>query len=97
MNVCMYSDSTNMFSREFCNYCNIVYIDVEDKLVFKYFIRHVLADFISDDNVKQELSVKAIYEEWLDEYTADDTIGLWEFLMRNDKRPKVNITLVQRR
>ena len=94
MNVCIYADSTDIFSEEFCNIDNLIEIEVENELLFEYFRQHCLEDFRSEDDIKQGLSERAVYEEWLDEYTADDTDELWEFLMRNGKRPKLDITLV---
>ena len=88
----VYADDTNLFTKEFCEQHNLVDIDLPRYTVRRYFDDCILEGFRTDtdDGVTDD----GVFEEWLHEYTADDTVGLWGFARRLGSRPKVNNILM---
>lgn len=84
----IYADDTDLFTEAFCNRHNLINIEVNKHVVFKFFRHNILKDFRTetDSNVSDE----GVFEEWLDEYTADDTQGLWEYAKEHGVDPKID-------
>ena len=77
IDVCVYKDLTNLFTeKEIETDGNLTEIVVPDELLRRYFMEWCLESFRSDE----ELNNEALYEEWLDEFTADDTEDFVDFL-----------------
>ena len=75
----IYADSTSIFTEEFINENgNLLDVEIEDSYVKQFFEREILEIFRSDDGTSDE----ALFEDWLHEYTADDTAELWEWCNR---------------
>ena len=56
---------------------NIAEIEVDRDELFKFFKMFALSSFKGDDKTVSE---EGLFEEWLDEYTCDDTEGLYSFI-----------------
>ena len=56
---------------------NLTTITVKKDIFMKYFRERILPDFKGDD---ETVSDEGLLQEWLDEYTADDTDDLYEFV-----------------
>lgn len=82
MIVSIYADETKLFTDDFININNIIYVEVPDRIVFDFFKKNILDDFRSETDTEEGLSDYAIFEDWLDEYTCDDTVGLWGFSLQ---------------
>ena len=81
MTVAIYTDSTRLFTDEFIERNgNLCYVDISDFYLEKFFEDEILSSFRPD--VDEGVSIKGLFEEWLDEYTADDTTELWEWCNR---------------
>ncbi len=70
---------------------NLTEIILPKDKVFEWFKKHILENFRPD--VDEGVSDKGLFEEWLDEYTADDTEGMYdelkEFVIKEEEE-KVN-------
>ncbi len=53
---------------------NLAEIEIPKDKLFKWFKENILEDFKGDDT---SISEEGLFEEWLDEYTADDTVTLY--------------------
>ena len=73
MRVIIYADSTGLFTDDFIDeHSNLCYVEINELNLKDYFneeIRPILINNIS-------------FDEWLNEYTADDTTDLWEWCNR---------------
>ncbi|MBQ7428400.1 hypothetical protein [Butyrivibrio sp.] len=58
---------------------------VKKDMLMKYFREHILSDFRSDDKT---VSDEGLLQEWLDEYTADSTTDLYDFIQSEEKKAK---------
>ena len=56
---------------------NLMEIEVARPVAFAWFKETTLESFKGDDNTSDE----GLFDEWLDEYTADGTIGLYDWLV----------------
>ena len=59
---------------------NLTYIRVQKSDLLEWFREYILPDFRGDD---KSVSDEGLLDEWLDEYTADDTVGLYGYLKQN--------------
>ena len=80
MIITVYADSTGLFTEEFCNRNNLINIEVSRQTVFEFY-RH---------EYNPEAAPEYHFENWLDEYTADDTTELWDYATREGDSPKVS-------
>lgn len=87
--ICIYADETQVFTDDFCNMNNLIYVEIPRDIVFGFFKENVLADF----RTEEDLSDEALFEDWLLEYTADDTIGLWQYSLYHTYQPLINGTM----
>lgn len=55
---------------------NLTVITMPKDVLFDWFKENILKNFRSD--VDEGVSDEGVFEEWLDEYTADDTDGLYQ-------------------
>ena len=64
----VYADSTGLFTDDFLNRMdsNIITLDIEKEIVVSYF-----EEYCNDNDIS--------FDDWLDEYTCDDTEGLYEY------------------
>lgn len=75
----IYADSTGLFTEDFLDYrmkSNIVTIDIPREILFEFFKENCLEEFRTNENLSDE----AFFEDWLGEYTCDDTEGLYQYV-----------------
>lgn len=75
MLVTIYKDTTDLFTQEEISIDNIAELEFPDEIVRKYFDTYILDSFRTDENISGD----AFFEDWLEEYTADDTIDLVDY------------------
>ena len=82
MKIDVYADSTGLFTQSFVNRMdnNMITIEVDEEIVYDYFKENCLYYFRTD--VDEGLSDRAVFEEWLEEYTCDDTDGLYKYVVK---------------
>lgn len=75
----VYADSTGLFTEEFLNhlYINMITLEISREIAFDFFKQYCLDDFKTDE----DLSDEAFFEDWLMEYTCDDTEGLYQYVV----------------
>lgn len=86
--ITVYTTISMPFSDDFLNEINMVNIELPMKIVFDFFRSECLKDFRPDYN--EGISDRGLFDEWLDEYTADDTQGLWEYAKEHGVDPKID-------
>lgn len=69
--VCVYADTTGLYTDEECDFDNLCYIDFPENIVLDWFIQGQI-----NGRIDRELGFVKWYN---DEYTADDTDGLYQF------------------
>lgn len=74
------SSIPGMYSEKEIEEDNLIEIRLPKCLVAGYFMDNILDSFKGDD---PSASNTALFEEWLDEYTADSTQDLWEYANGN--------------
>lgn len=79
MKITVYADSTQMFTEEFCNRNNLINIEVDKHTVEEYYKQGMYG---------------IPFEEWLNEYTADDTEGLWIYATYTAADPRIDEILM---
>ena len=62
---------------------NLVEITVKKDVVFEWFKENILESFRSDEK-NPDITDMGFFEEWLDEYTADATVGLYEYAIKRN-------------
>lgn len=75
MKVTVYKDTTELFTQEEIAIDNVVDLEFPDEIVRGYFNEYILDSFRTDESI----STDAFFEDWLEEYTADDTIDLVDY------------------
>ena len=76
--ICIYLDQIRgVFTEEFLDNCNLCYVELPKEIVFDFFKEECMAAFKSDHD--EGISEYGLFEEWLDEYIADDTDGLYDY------------------
>ncbi len=69
----------------------ISHIEVDKDLLFKWFKEVILPDFRSTSDRAEGLSDEAIFEDWLNEYLPEATVGLCQWLdVHKDKEYYIN-------
>ena len=81
MTISVYADTTGCFSEEECDRDNNALLELPKGMVQKFFMDCCLESFRGDDRT---VSDQGLFEEWLDEYTNDDTVDLVRFLRKHD-------------
>ena len=87
MIITVYAEEPKVFSDSFLAATNLVNIEVSENVVFDWFMENVLQSFRPD--VDEGVSDKGLFEEWLTEYTADDTVGLWDYAAYRADDPRI--------
>ena len=64
---------------------NLETLIVKRDMLMKYFKERILPDFRGDDKT---VSDEGLLQEWLDEYTADDTTDLYDFIQFEEKKAR---------
>ncbi len=64
---------------------NLGTLIIKKDILMKYFKERILPDFRGDDKT---VSDEGLLQEWLDEYTADATTDLYDFIQLEEKRAK---------
>ena len=64
---------------------NLGTLIIKKDMLMKYFKERILPDFRGDDKT---VSDEGLLREWLDEYTADETTDLYDFIQLGEKRAK---------
>ncbi|MBQ6416372.1 MAG: hypothetical protein IJJ65_09005, partial [Butyrivibrio sp.] len=64
---------------------NLTELEVSKPLFMEYFRERILPSFKGDDDTVSE---EGMLQEWLDEYTADDTTDLYDFIQLEEKKVK---------
>lgn len=87
--VCVYADSTGMYTEEECDFDNLVGLEFPEWIVREFYKKYE-SEFVeetSDELDKPES--ECTFEDWYNEvYTADDTIDLFEFSVNHGYLPK---------
>lgn len=65
----VYADSTCQYTEEECVRDNLVDIELPRRIIYEYFV----------DYIAESMDGTATFARWLEEYTADDTDGLWRY------------------
>ena len=85
MAVDVYCDTTGLYTEMEIETDNICELEFPERIVKQYFMEYCLENFKGDD---PNVSDDGLYEEWLDEYTCDDTDGLVAFAEQNGFKPQ---------
>jgi len=64
---------------------NLGTLIIKKDMLMKYFKERILPDFRGDDKT---VSDEGLLQEWLDEYTADETTDLYDFIQLEEKKAK---------
>ena len=73
MSVCVYADDSGLYTEEECDECNISYLLFPKSIVVDWFL-----DGTNGNDVKLHDDF-CDFREFMEKYTADDTIGLCRF------------------
>lgn len=81
--ICVFTDTivgypTHLYDKD----DNLSYIKVKEDVLFDWFKENILEDFKSE--VDEGISDRGVMDEWLDEYTADDTVGLYDYMKEHN-------------
>ena len=86
--ICVYTDTlvgypTHLYDDSLDDY-NLSYIEVKEDVLFDWFKANILEDFRADFDIAEGISDRGVMDEWLDEYTADDTVGLYDYMKEHN-------------
>lgn len=88
--VCIYCDSTGLYTPEECEYDNLTDLDFPEWIVRKWFDENIAPSFLETTETG---SKRITFDEWYENlYTADDTDGLYDFSYHHGfaaKRPDI--------
>lgn len=77
--VCVYCDSTDLYTEEECDRFNLCYLEFPQDIVMAWYDEHE-DDFVDETRCELGENVECNFETWLHlVYTADDTIDLYWF------------------
>ena len=76
INICVYSDTLGN-SIDGIDDDNLCYIKVKEDVLFNWFKENILEGF--REEIDEKLSDRAMMDEWLDVYTADETVDLYGY------------------
>lgn len=81
--VCVFTDTivgypTHLYDKD----DNLSYINVKEDVLFDWFKANILPGFRTE--VDDGVSDRGVMDEWLDEYTADDTVGLYDYMKKHN-------------
>lgn len=79
------NEVSGVFTDDFLDGIDMFDIEISRETLFDFFQDECLEYFRNGD----ELSDEAYFEDWLLEYTADDTMGLWDYAKRINKTPLI--------
>ena len=80
----VYAEEPKVFSDSFLEVTNLVNIKVSDDVVFEWF-----EWFVEDKKSNPKRDYRKEFEKWLTEYTADDTVGLWDYAVFKRDNPRI--------
>lgn len=83
------NEITDVFTEDILEVLGMFDIEVPERIVFDFFISECLEDFRNEYDEKEGITAKGYFEDWLNEYTCDDTIGLWRYAKRNNVTPLI--------
>lgn len=72
--ITVYSDEPGVFTEDFCDRVGMIEIKVPKEIVY---------DFFKRDYADME------FDYWLDNYTCDDTMGLWRYAVEHGIAPQI--------
>lgn len=81
----VFCDSTELFTEDECNVDNLAYINFPRNIVQKYFDELCIGGRLDGLQINGH---DITFEEWLEEYTADDTDDLYDFAIAEGYHPK---------
>jgi len=88
--VCIYCDSTGLYTQEECESDNLTELDFPEWIVRKWFDENIAPAF---PETTETGSQRITFDEWYEDlYTADDTDGLYDFAYHHGfaaKRPDI--------
>ena len=89
--VCVYADSTNLFTEEDCNTDNLVALKFPERIVKDWYEKHESEFVECTANELKKPKSECTFEDWFNEvYTADDTDGLFNFSIEHGYVPEIN-------
>ena len=83
------NEVTEIFTDDFLDTINMFDIEISKEILFDFFINECLQSFRNETDDKDGLTEEGYFEDWLHEYTADDTIGLWEYTKKRNNIPLI--------
>lgn len=83
------NEVSGVFTDDFLDEIDMFDIEISKKTLFNFFQDECLEYFRNEDDDEDKLSDEAYFEDWLLEYTADDTMGLWNYAKRINKTPLI--------
>lgn len=88
--VVVYSNEiTGVFADDFIETVDMFDIEVSREILFEFFKDECLEDFRNESDDKDGLTNEGYFEDWLNEYTADDTVGLWDYAKEHGANPLI--------
>lgn len=83
--ICVYTDTLMGYPIHLYNKDdNLSYIKVKEDVLFDWFKVNIREDFRADFDIAEGISDRGVMDEWLDEYTADDTVGLYDYMKEHN-------------
>lgn len=64
-------------------------VEISRDVLFDFFIDECLEDYKNETDDKNGVTTEGYFEDWLHEFTADDTIGLWDYAKKRNADPLI--------
>lgn len=87
--ITVYSDEPGVFTEDFCDRVGMIEIKVPKEIVYDFFIDECLEGFRNESDDKDGITDEGYFEDWLLEYTCDDTMGLWGYAIEHGIAPQI--------
>ena len=88
--VVIYSNEmTGVFADKIIETYDMFDIGVSKEILFNFFKDKCLEDFRNESDDKNGLTDEGYFEDWLNQYTADDTVGLWNYAKEHGVDPLI--------
>ena len=84
------NEVTDVFTEEFAETIGMIDIEVPREILFEFFRDNCLEDYRNESDDKDGITDEGYYEDWRVEYTADDTIGLWNYAKEHGVKPLID-------
>lgn len=79
ISVCVYCDSTDLYTEEECNRFNLCYLEFPKDIVLAWYAKNE-DDFIKEQRDELGADTECSFKTWIENvYTAEDTVDLYWF------------------